>query len=264
MASFATGLASPFFLLALFPQWLKKLPKSGGWLVRVKVVLAFLIFAMMIKYLSNVDVVMHWDLLSRERFLAFWVVLIALPGIYLLGWLRFEGVKPEEPVTISRLLVSIVFLALSFFLLSGLFGAPLGEIDAYVPASTRPSPTSGGKAGFTWIKDDLDGALAKAKAGGQNVFLNFTGYTCTNCKLMKANMFPRPEIAAEMSKFVLAELYTDGLDPVSEKNQKLQETQFATVAIPFYVILAPDGKPLRTFPGLTRDPSEFLKFLKGE
>jgi thiol:disulfide interchange protein DsbD len=262
MASFAAGLASPFFLLALFPAWLKKLPKSGGWMVRVKVVLAFFIFALMIKYLSNVDLVMHWNLITREVFLAFWVVLTALPAFYLLGWLRFDGMDKDEPVTISRLLFSTLTLTLSVFLLSGLFGAPLGEIDAYVPAGAQAGRTQTA-GGFTWIKNDLSGALAKAGESGQQVFLNFTGYTCTNCKLMKANMFPRPEIAAELSKFVLVELYTDGLDPVSEENQKLQESTYSTVAIPYYVILDSAGKPLRTFPGLTREPARFLEFLRG-
>jgi len=263
MASFATGLASPFFLLALFPAWLKKLPKSGGWLVRVKVVMAFFIFAMMIKYLSNVDLVLHWELLTRERFLAFWIVLSAMPAFYLLGWLRFEGIAKDEPVSIPRLLLGILILVFSFFLLAGLFGAPLGDIDAYVPVSTRAAAGSSPSTGVHFAKNDLPGALARAKASKKLVFLNFTGYTCTNCKMMKANMFPRPEIAEEMSKFELVELYTDGLDPISEANLKLQEDTHKTVAIPYYVILDADGKTLRAFPGLTRDPQEFLRFLKG-
>lgn len=256
MASFAAGLASPFFFLAMFPSYLKKLPKSGGWLVRVKVVMAFFVLAMMVKYLSNVDLVLHWELLTRERFLALWVVLTAMPGFYLLGWLRFEGIGKDEMVSIPRLLLGMLILAFSFFLLAGLFGAPLGEIDAYVPSSAKAS-------GVAFAKNDLPGALARAKAEGKQVFLNFTGYTCTNCKLMKANMFPRPEIAAELSKFVLVELYTDGADAVSEANLKLQEETHKTVAIPYYVILDGDGKTLRAFPGLTRDPQEFLRFLKG-
>ena len=264
MAAFASGLASPFFFLAMFPAFLKKLPKSGGWLVRVKVVMAFFIFAMMVKYFSNVDLVMHWELLSRERFLALWVVLTAMPGLYLLGWLRFEGIGRDEAVSIPRLLLGMLILALAFFLLSGLFGAPLGEIDAYVPASTRATASVDGSSnGIVFAKNDLPGALSRAKAEGKPVFLNFTGYTCTNCKLMKANMFPRPEIAAEMSKFVLVELYTDGADPGSEANLKLQEETHKTVAIPYYVILDSDGNTLRAFPGLTRDPQEFLRFLKG-
>jgi thiol:disulfide interchange protein DsbD len=219
---------------------------------------------MAVKYLSNVDAVLHWELLSRERFLALWVVLTAMPALYLLGWLKFEGIRHDEPVSIPRLLIGSLVLALSFFLLSGLFGAPLGEIDAYVPASTRAA--AGGSSGapaLTFAKNDLPGALSRARSANKLVFLNFTGYTCTNCKLMKANMFPRPEIAAEMSKFELVELYTDGLDPESEANQKLQETTHQTVAIPYYVILDADGKTLRSFPGLTRDPQEFLRFLQG-
>jgi len=263
MAAFATGLASPFFFLAAFPSYLKKLPKSGGWLVRVKVVMAFFVFAMMVKYFSNVDLVLHWELLTRERFLALWVVLTAMPGFYLLGWLRFEGIGKDEMVSIPRLLLGILILGFAFFLLSGLFGAPLGEIDAYVPTSTRAAASPGGGTGIVFAKNDLPGALARAKAEGKQVFLNFTGYTCTNCKLMKANMFPRPEIAAEMGKFVLVELYTDGSDAVSEANLKLQEDTHKTVAIPYYVILDGDGKTLRAFPGLTRDPQEFLRFLKG-
>jgi thiol:disulfide interchange protein DsbD len=263
MAAFATGLASPFFFLAVFPSYLKKLPKSGGWLVRVKVVMAFFVFAMMVKYLSNVDQVLHWGILSRELFLALWVVLMAMPGLYLLGWLKFEGIKSDEPVSIPRLLLGTGILAFSFFLLSGLFGAPLGEIDAYVPTSTRAASGGGGGPAVVFAKNDLPGALARAKAENKQVFLNFTGYTCTNCKLMKANMFPRPEIAAEMNKFVLVELYTDGADPVSEANLKLQEETHKTVAIPYYVILDAEGKPLRSFPGLTRDAAEFLKFLQG-
>lgn len=263
MAAFATGLASPFFFLAMFPSYLKKLPKSGGWLVRVKVVMAFFVFAMMVKYFSNVDLVLHWEILSRERFLALWVVLTAMPGFYLLGWLRFEGIGKDEAVSIPRLLLGMFILAFSFFLLSGLFGAPLGEIDAYVPVSTRAAVSGAGTGGVHFAKNDLPGALARAKAENKLVFLNFTGYTCTNCKLMKANMFPRPEIAAEMSKFVLVELYTDGSDAVSEANLKLQEETHKTVAIPYYVILDGEGKTVRAFPGLTRDAAEFLKFLQG-
>ncbi|MBM3754248.1 MAG: DUF255 domain-containing protein [Acidobacteria bacterium] len=262
MASFASGLALPFFVLALFPAWLKKLPKSGGWLMRVKVVLAFFVFAMMIKYISNVDAVLHWNLISRELFLALWTILVAMPGLYLLGWLRFEGISKDEDVSIPRLLLGIVLLALALLLLAGLFGAPLGEIDGYVPASTRPAGTSGA-ASMTFMKNDLPGALAKAKAEGKQVFVNFTGYTCTNCKVMKATMFTRAAVSDEMDKMIRVELYTDGDDKDSEANQKLQESKFGRPSIPFYVIMDADGNPLRTFEGLTRDEAEYLKFLRG-
>lgn len=261
MASFATGLASPFFLLALFPAWLKKMPKSGGWLMRVKVVLGFLVLALSIKYLSNIDQVLQLEILTRERFLAFWIVLFALPGCYLLGWLRFEGIKADEDVSIPRLLLGVLFLAFSLFLWSGLQGAPLGEIDAYVPLSTNPGSSSNAAQNLPWMKNQYQAALQKAKEENKPVFIAFTGYACTNCHWMKANMFTRPEIAAALANFVLVELYTDGTDSESEANQKFQEETFKTVAIPLYVILSPDGTFQRSSAGLTRDPAQYLSFL---
>ncbi len=134
MVSFAAGLASPFFLLAMFPSYLQRLPKSGGWMSRIKVVLGFVILAAMLKYVGNVDQVMQWGFLTRERFLAAWVVLFALPGAYLLGWLRLEGVKADEHIGVARLLVGSLFLAFALSLIPGMAGARLGEIEAHVPA----------------------------------------------------------------------------------------------------------------------------------
>jgi thiol:disulfide interchange protein DsbD len=116
--------------------------------------------------------------------------------------------------------------------------------------------------GPVWLKNQYREALAKAKAENKLVFVNFTGYACTNCHWMKANMFPRPEIAAQLKDFVLLDLYTDGTDAVSEENQQLEEKRFGTVAIPFYAILDPDEKVIASFPGLTRNAQEFSSFLK--
>jgi thiol:disulfide interchange protein DsbD len=262
MATFATGLALPFFLLALFPSYLKRLPKSGGWMSRVKVVLGFIILAAMFKYLSSVDQVLQWNVLTRERFLAAWIVLFALAGIYLLGLLRLPGVKPDEPMGVGRLLTAAAFLMFAISLIPGMTGAPLGELDAYVPLASRSGPAGEDGGGLAWMKNDLDGALARAKAEGKLVFVNFTGYACTNCHWMKANMFTRPEVAAALGGFVLVELYTDGTDAASEANQRLQESRFATIAIPYYAIFAPDGEVVATFPGLTRDAGQFLAFLE--
>jgi thiol:disulfide interchange protein DsbD len=262
MMSFATGLASPFFFLALFPSYLKRLPRSGGWLLRVKVVMGFLILAVAVKYISTVDLVLHWDLLTRERVLAAWMVFLALPGLYLLGFLRMEGIKAEETVGVGRALVGAAFLILSVSLLPGMFGAPLGELDAYLPAA-KASPFGAASSGskLNWIKDDYKGALALAKSENKPLFVNFTGYACTNCKWMKANMFTKPEIAQELSRFVLVELYTDGSDAASEENRNLQEGRFQTVAIPHYVVL--DGtETVRAIQvGLTKDTQEFKAFL---
>lgn len=263
MASFASGLALPFFFLAMFPSVLKKMPRSGGWLARVKVVMGFVILAAALKYVANIDQVLQWDFLTRERFLAAWIVLFALPGFYLLGLLPMEGVKRDEQLGLGRLLTGTFLLIFAISLIPGMGGAKLGELDAYVPLAKEQAGAASSSGKLVWMKNDLKGALAKARAEGKNVFVNFTGYACTNCHWMKANMFPRPEIQEAMSKFVLVELYTDGLDPVSEENQKLQESKLQTVAIPYYVILDPDEKIVASFPGLTKDPKEYLTFLSG-
>jgi thiol:disulfide interchange protein DsbD len=262
MVTFATGLALPFFLLALFPSYLKRLPKSGGWLARVKVVMGFVILAAGLKYLSSVDQVLQWGFLTRERFLAAWIVLFAMAGLYLLGFVRLEGVKPDEPMGLGRLLVGMAFLVFALSLAPGMFGGKLGGLDAYVPAAGGPAPGSSGSA-LVWMKDQYRAALDRARREGKRVFVNFTGYACTNCHWMKANMFPRPEIAAALQDFVLVELYTDGTDAASQANQNLELSKFHTVAIPFYAILDADEKAIATFAGSTSDAKEFLAFLQG-
>jgi len=263
MAAFSTGLALPFFFLALFPGYLERLPRSGSWMARVKIVMGFLILAAMLKYLSNVDAVMQWELLSRERFLAMWTVLFALPGLYLLGLLPMEGVKRDQNLGVGRLLVAAALLSLSISFIPGMFGVRLGAIEAFIPS---PAETPFGPAGTpvraAWLKNDFDGALAKAKAENKRVLVAFTGYACTNCHWMKANMFTRPEIGEAMQSLVAVELYTDGTDALSEANQKRQESEFKTVAIPFYAVLDSNGTTLASFAGLTRDPAQFLAFLK--
>lgn len=263
MLAFAAGLATPFFFLALFPSYLKRLPRSGGWLERVKVVMGFLILAAMLKYLAAIDQVMQWNVITRERFLAGWIVLFALAGLYLLGLLRLPGVAPEDTLGVARLLVGAAFLAFSISLVPGMFGGRLGELDAFVPPPSAASPgRSESSGGLVWMKDQYREALARARQENKRVLVSFTGYACTNCHWMKANMFTRPEVAAVMKDFVLVELYTDGTDDASKRNQSLQESRFQTIAIPYYAILDAYEKPLATFPGLTRDPAEFLAFLR--
>jgi thiol:disulfide interchange protein DsbD len=267
MMAFAAGLASPFLLLAMFPSYLQRMPRSGGWLARVKVVMGFIILAAALKYLSSIDQTLQWNLLTRERFLAAWVVLFALPGLYLLGFLRLEGIRSDETLGVGRTLTGAVFLVFALSLIPGMFGGRLGELDAFVPLPSEGTYNAalGGAAGAganTWIKNDLEAALQKAKAEGKQVLASFTGYACTNCHWMKANMFTRPEIALELTNFVLVELYTDGTDAESEENQKLQETRFGTVAIPYYVVFDASGNPVRTFGGLTRDTDEYRSFLR--
>jgi thiol:disulfide interchange protein len=157
--------------------------------------------------------------------------------------------------------VASVLLIFAFSLLPGMFGAPLGELDAYVPAAVA-GPQGTTEAGPVWMKNQYREALARAKQENKLVLVAFTGYACTNCHWMKANMFPKPEVAAALKDLVLVELYTDGTDKASEENQSLQETEFKTVAIPYYAIVDGDGKAVATLPGLTKKPEEFVAFLK--
>ena len=262
MIVFAGGLALPFFLLAIFPQYLKKMPRSGGWLARVKVVMGFIVLAAMFKYLAAIDQVLQSNVVTRERFLAIWVVLFAMPGLYLLGFLPLEGVKRDDKVGLGRLLTGMAFLAFALSLIPGMFGSHLGELETFVPPAAGSSPFGGsGETTLAWMKNDLNGALDRARKEHKLVLVNFTGYACTNCHWMKANMFTRPEIASVMKDMVLVDLYTDGEDAASRANQELENGEFHTIAIPFYVIYDPDKHVVATFPSLTRNPAEYLAFL---
>ncbi len=262
MASFATGLASPFFFLAAFPSYLKKLPRSGGWLMRVKIVMGFVLLALMFKYLSNIDQVLQSGVLTRERILAAWFVLIAMPGLYLLGLLRLEGIEASEQIGIGRLLTACGFLILAFTLLPGMFGGKLGLLDAYLPA---PSAESGGEAGgngrVAWMKNQYREGLDRARAENKLVLVNFSGYACTNCKWMDANMFPRPEIRDAMKDLVPVELFVDGTDKASEENGNLEEERFHVAAMPYYALVDPDEHVVATFADRATDPRQFLTFI---
>jgi thiol:disulfide interchange protein DsbD len=263
MAVFACGLALPFFLLALFPSFLKRLPKSGGWLARVKIVLGFAILAFSLKYLAGLDQTLQWGLLPRERFLAIWVVLFAMAGAYLLGFLRLDGVQPDEPLGLGRLLTGAALLAFAIGLVPGMFGGNLGNLEAFVPiAANQPGGLAGGSGALVWMKDQYREALDRARREAKLVFVDFTGYNCANCHWMRGNILNRPEIVAELKNFVLLELYTDGTDAASAANSKLQQEKFGTVSEPFYAILDPDERTLAKFDGLTHDAAAFLAFLK--
>jgi len=224
-------------------------------------VFGFVILAAALKYLSVLDQQFHLGILTRERFLAAWVVLFALAGLYLLGLLRLEGIEPDERLGVGRALIGSLFLIFALSLVPGMFGAHLGELDAWVPEGTFTAGSTG-KAQLPWITNDYNAALAKARQTNKLVFINFTGYACTNCHWMRANMFPRPEIRPLLDDFVLLELYTDGTDAASTSNQEMESRRFGTVAIPYYVIVDGNDRVIAQFPGLTRDASEFAAFLK--
>lgn len=269
MLAFSTVFAIPFFLLALAPQMMSKLPKAGGWMVQVKVVMGFLEIAAAMKFLSNADLVWRWGIFTRQVVLAVWVGIGVLSVLYVLGYFRMEHDSPVESVGAARVTVAIVFLATTIWLVPGLFGRPLGELESFLPPEIGAASSNGVSSTATaakkepeWILNNYDAALAAAKQQNKLVFIDFTGYTCTNCRWMEANMFPRPEVASEMDKFVRVRLYTDGEGDLYARQQKMQQDKFGTVALPLYAIVRNDGSTVATFPGLTRNPTEFLSFLQ--
>lgn len=266
MLAFSSVFALPFFVLALLPQYVSNLPRAGGWMNSIKVSMGFLEVAAAMKFISNVDLIWNWGIFTRSFVLSIWIALGVILAVYLLGKFQlFHDTKPER-IGAIRLLSAVLSLAVSFYLLTGLFGAKLGELESFLPPDLENSSSKffGGKSAeeLSWINNDLEKAVAQAKAENKKVFVDFTGYTCTNCRWMEANVFPKKEVEAEMSKFVLARLYTDGDGEVFERQQQYQEKNFQTVALPYYAILDGEGKTVATFPGLTRNVNEFVDFLR--
>lgn len=265
MLAFSTVFAMPFFVLALAPQLLSQLPKAGGWMNSVKVSMGFLEVAAAMKFLSNADLVWKWGIFTRDVVLSVWIAIGIVLTIYLLGKFQLAHDSRPERIGSVRMIAAVVSLSVSFYLLTGLFGAKLGELESFLPPDLNKNSArlfGGGKDELDWIVNDFDGAMAKARSEDRRVFIDFTGYTCTNCRWMEANIFPLKEVEQEMRNFILVQLYTDGNGPVYERNQKLEQDMFGTVALPFYAVLEPTGSVVSTFPGLTRDPSEFVDFLR--
>ena len=266
MIVFSSAFASPFFLLALFPQYLASLPKSGGWLNSTKVVMGFLEMAAAFKFISNTDLVWGWGFFSHNIVLAIWAVLMVLCGVYLLGKIRFPHDSPVEFLSTGRLGISMIFLVFGLYLSSGLYGQRLhGLIYSYLPPKMNEN-VSGGSAskfsyheGLTWYKD-LNQAFEASSVSSKPIFVDFTGYTCTNCRWMEVNVFIKPEVKERFEKMTLVQLYTDG-GPNHKENQIYEIERFGTAALPYYVILSPDDEVISTFPGMTRNINDFIDFL---
>ena len=266
---FSTTFAVPFFFLALAPRVLGKLPRSGGWLTSVKVVLGLIELGAALKFVSNADLVLGWGIFSRQVVLVSWAVICGVIAVYLLG-LRFPVRSITRPHPIGATLAA-GFAIFGTWLGLGLDGRPLGEVEPFLPPRAEDTP-AGALAmaergeehdGLHWYQNDLDGALAAAREGGSRVFIDFTGYTCTNCRWMESNMFTIPEVAEQLERFVLARLFTDGEGEVYEDQMDYQKEKFGTIALPLYAVLDGEGETVATFLGLTRDREEFLEFLKG-
>jgi thiol:disulfide interchange protein DsbD len=185
-----------------------------------------------------------------------------MAGLYLLGFLRLEGIGKDDPMGLGRLLAGMAFLIFAISLAPGMSGAKLGELDAYIPVASESGGGAAGGSGLVFMKNQYREALDQARREGKLVFVTFTGYACTNCHWMKANMFTRPEIAGALKGFVLVDLYTDGTDDASAQNQQLEQSKFQTIAIPFYAIVDADGNSVATYPGATRDAGAYLAFLQ--
>jgi len=244
--AYSATFALPFVVLAAAPQLVSQLPRSGPWLARVKVIMGFLEIAAAMKFLSNADLVWSWGIFTRNVVLLSWIAIMVALAVYLAG---------RSAVRIAAAAATLAFAA---WLASGVAGRRLGELEAFLPPA---APAAAHPGELAWRMDDLDGALAEARASGKLVFIDFTGYTCTNCRWMEANMFPRPEVRDRLAGFVRARLYTDGQGDIYERQQRYQQERFATVALPLYAIVDAEQRPIATFAGLTRDPHEFLRFL---
>jgi thiol:disulfide interchange protein DsbD len=265
MTGFSFIFALPFFVLALVPQWMSQMPKAGGWMNSVKVVMGFLEIAAAMKFLSNADLIWHWNVFTRPVVLCIWAGCLLMIVAYLLGWFRLDHDSESKHVSGVRALFALCFLAGAIWLFNGLSGGPLGDLEAFLPpppvSAATTTATSAASAEQPWILNDLPSALVKAKAEGKPVFIDFTGYTCTNCRWMEANIFPRPEIRTSMDRFIKVRLYTDGNGKLYADQQSYENQHFGTVALPLYALLDSNGKTISTSPGLTRNPATFAAFL---
>jgi thiol:disulfide interchange protein len=256
---FSSVFALPFVLLAWAPQAIAALPRSGGWLLSVKAAMGLLELAAALKFLSNVDLVWGWGVFTRDVVITLWIVIGVVLVAYLAGALRLGHAPRLSRPGAMRRVTTLCALVLTAWLGSGLAGQRLGELEAFLP----PAELGGGTDGeLSWVVNDYEGALSAAASAGQPILVDFTGYTCTNCRWMEANMFTRPEVARELSRYVRVRLYTDGRGEEYRRFQSLQRDTFGTVALPYYAVLSPQGTPLVAFGGLTRDAAHFVAFLQ--
>jgi len=270
MLVFSTVFATPFFVLALVPRWTASLPRSGSWLNSVKFLVGLVELGAAVKFFSNADLVWGTGLISRTGMITFWIALAVVAVLYLVyPMLR---VTPGRRSGLLRPVAAVAVAAVAIWLGSGLRGRSLGELEAFLPpdvgaasfasAEGPAAPLHREDTGPAWIVNDHRAALSHAQKTGRLVLIDFTGYTCTNCRWMEANMFRRPDVSEEMSRFVLSRLYTDGEGEIYENQQRFQEERFGTVALPLYAIVDGRGRTISTFSGLTRSPARFLAFLR--
>ncbi|HEX3926687.1 MAG TPA: cytochrome c biogenesis protein CcdA [Gemmatimonadales bacterium] len=259
---YSSVFALPFFLLALLPGALGKLPRSGAWLGRLKVVLGLLELGFALKFLSNADMVLRWGVFNRTVVLAVWLVIAVAIAAYVAGVTHWRS-APRRLPSAPALVGTAVMLAAALYLARGLTGARMGELESFLPPPEGivTHGTTAPRDDLPWLVNDYKAALDQARREHKDVIVDFTGYTCTNCRWMEANMFPRDTIKARLSQMVRVRLYTDGDGDIYRAQQKMELEQFGTVALPYYAIVDSTGAVRAQFLGMTRDTGEFLTFL---
>ncbi len=280
MLGFSIGLAIPFAFFALFPSLLKSVPKSGGWMNTIKVVLGFIELAFALKFLSVADLAYGWRLLDREVFLAIWIALFGLLGAYLMGWLRFPHDEPEHRTNVPQFFLGLLSFAFTIYMIPGLWGAPLKAISAFTP----PMYTQDYKIVQTTVVEapfkDYEQGMAFAKEQHKPVIIDFTGFGCVNCRKMEAAVWTDEEVARRLTQdYVLISLYVDDKTPlpqpvevevngqkrtlrtIGDKWSHLQAVKFGANTQPFYVLLNEDGMPLGPSRSYNEDIQEYLQWL---
>ena len=280
MLGFAIALALPFTLFALFPAWLKQMPKSGGWMNVIKVSLGFIELAFALKFLSVADLAYGWRILDRETFLALWIVLFALLGVYLLGKIKFPHDDDDTHVSVPRFFLALASLAFAVYMVPGLWGAPLKAVSAFAP----PLYTQDFNLYKNEVRaqfDDYDLGMEYAKRVGKPVMLDFTGYGCVNCRKMELAVWTDPTVGGLMNDdYVLITLYVDNktklpepikvvengkertLRTLGDKWSYLQRVKFGANAQPFYVLIDNEGKPLNKSYAYDEDVAKYVDFLQ--
>jgi thiol:disulfide interchange protein DsbD len=260
MLAFSTVFALPFVFLAVAPRFLAALPRSGVWLIAVKATMGMLELAAAMKFLSNADLVWGWGIFTREVVIGAWILIAIVLVVYLAGLTKLGRAPRLGRPRWARAGITVATAACAIWLATGLLGRRLGELEAFLPPADLAAMAPGGE--LPWILNDYDAALAEAARVQRPVLIDFTGYTCTNCRWMEANMFPRPEVARELARYVRVRLYTDGRGEPYRTFQRMEQTMFGTVALPYYAVVTPGGTPAVAFGGLTRDPAAFIAFLR--
>ena len=285
MAAFAIAFALPFTVLAWFPSLLKNMPKSGGWLNSVKVVLGFIEVALGLKFLMTADQTMHWGLLDREVYLAIWIVTFTLLGFYLLGKLRFAHDDEVKHVSVFRLTLAIGVFSFVVYMIPGMFGAPLNAISGYIPPMTSQDFQINGRvenvnadrkyADFLHLPHSLEGhfdfeeAVADAKKQNKPIFVDVTGHACNNCREMETMVWSHSSVLPMLrNDFVICALYVDdntkveGGKRLGSINSKFAQDRWGVNAQPGYILLSPDGETVLAGPrGYNTDIEAFVKFL---